>query len=161
TSQNQRRADYAARRSATRGASRPHHRREREQETRFRGCRGSEFTFGKSEEGARVRDSDRGRAGFLADDRSRCRVNVRRTRKSTQPPHPRVKSPSEDRMSWTGAYWDLLERLYWSPQYLGLKSIPQDQWTVDGDTVSIPKDLTNKNGPLYRRIRSGDEYWTY
>jgi hypothetical protein len=64
-------------------------------------------------------------------------------------------------MSWTETYWDLLDRLYWSPQYLGLKSIPQTEWTIEGDKVSIPKAMTNKSGPLYRRIRSGDEYWRY
>lgn len=62
---------------------------------------------------------------------------------------------------WTQKYWTLLDRLYWSPQYLGLKSIPRRIWSIDGTNVSIPRDMTNPNGPLYRRIRSGNEYWTY
>lgn len=64
-------------------------------------------------------------------------------------------------MSWTTKYWDAVSQFYWSPQYLGLKSIPQRLWTVDGDTVSIPREMTNSEGPLYRRLRSGDDYWEY
>ncbi len=64
-------------------------------------------------------------------------------------------------MSWTDKYWDLVDQLYWSPQYLGLKSIPRRLWTEDEDRVSIPKAMTNSNGPLYRRVRSGEEFWSY
>lgn len=64
-------------------------------------------------------------------------------------------------MSWTKKYWDLVEHLYWSPQYIGLKSIPQRHWTIDGDIVSVPKEMTNPRGPLYRRLRSGEDYETY
>jgi hypothetical protein len=47
------------------------------------------------------------------------------------------------------------------PSYLGLKSIPRRHWAVDEDVVSIPKEMTNPSGPLYRRLRSGDEYWKF
>lgn len=62
---------------------------------------------------------------------------------------------------WISTYWDTLDQLYWSPQYLGLKSIPQHDWVVNGDSVSIPKGLTNPKGPLYRRTRLREGYWEY
>lgn len=62
---------------------------------------------------------------------------------------------------WTDRYWDILDQLYWSPQYLGLKSIPQSQWNIDRKTVSVPIDLVNRSGPLYRRARKWREYWVY
>jgi len=64
-------------------------------------------------------------------------------------------------ITWTRKYWDAIEHLYWAPQYLGLQSIPQRFWTIQDDTVSIPRDMTNPTGPLYRRLRSRDEYWEY
>lgn len=64
-------------------------------------------------------------------------------------------------MSWTSKYWDLINHVYWQPQYIGLKSIPQRYWTIDGDTVSVPKKMTNPKGPLYRRLRSGEDYSEY
>ncbi len=64
-------------------------------------------------------------------------------------------------MPWTRKYWDAIHELYWVPRYLGLKSIPQKQWTKTSTTVTIPRDLTNPSGPLYRRIQSGAAYETY
>lgn len=64
-------------------------------------------------------------------------------------------------MPWTDKYWDAIHDLYWVPQYLGLKSIPQKQWIKTDTTVTIPRNLTNPSGPLYRRIQSGDEYRDY
>lgn len=55
-------------------------------------------------------------------------------------------------MTWTDHYWDAVNEFYWVPSYLGLKSISRKKWEVEGDRVSIPKQLTNPNGPLYRRI---------
>ena len=64
-------------------------------------------------------------------------------------------------MPWTEKYWDAVRDFYWVPRYLGLKSIPQKHWVKDETTVTIPRNLTNPSGPLYRRIQSGDEYWSY
>jgi len=64
-------------------------------------------------------------------------------------------------MTWTKKYWDIVDQFYWTPNYLGLKSIPREQWTIEDGVVSIPRDMTNPNGPLYRRTRSGDEYWSF
>lgn len=61
-------------------------------------------------------------------------------------------------MNWTQKYWDALEQLYWTPKYLGLKSIPQRFWEVDGDRVSIPSAMTNPDGPLYRRVTTGKAF---
>jgi hypothetical protein len=45
---------------------------------------------------------------------------------------------------------------------LGLKSIAQDKWRIDGDRVSIPKALiANVSGPLYSRSRTFSETRAY
>ncbi|WP_070988599.1 hypothetical protein [Halofilum ochraceum] len=64
-------------------------------------------------------------------------------------------------MTWTENYWDIVGEFYWVPSYLGLKSIPRRDWTIDGDMVSIPREMTNASGPLYRRVRSGEDYWKF
>lgn len=61
-------------------------------------------------------------------------------------------------MNWTKKYWDALEQLYWTPKYLGLKSIPQRHWDVSDDRVSIPLRMTNRTGPLYRRDTTAKEF---
>lgn len=55
---------------------------------------------------------------------------------------------------WNRKYWDLAEQFYWAPQYVGMRSIPQRMWKVEGDLVSVPRDLVNKSGPLYARSRT-------
>ena len=69
--------------------------------------------------------------------------------------------PRTPRQGWTDTYWDVLEQLYWTPKYLGLKSVPRKLWQNVGDRVSIPADQTNKNGPLYFRVLSTTDYWPY
>lgn len=58
-------------------------------------------------------------------------------------------------------YWDIVDQLYWSPKYLGMKSIPQKYWQVSGDKVAVPKSMTNPKGPLYRRDKSTADFWPY
>jgi hypothetical protein len=65
-------------------------------------------------------------------------------------------------MAWNDKYWDIISNLYWTPRYLGLKSITQDKWRIDGDRVSIPKALiANVSGPLYSRSRTFSETRAY
>lgn len=64
-------------------------------------------------------------------------------------------------MSWTEKYWDTVDHFYWAPQYIGLKSIPKKHWSIEEKTVSIPKEMTNPSGPLYRRTRKGQDYRDY
>ena len=64
-------------------------------------------------------------------------------------------------MSWTNKYWDIVDHFFWAPHYLGLKSIPQKLWKIDGEMVCVPKEMTHSTGPLYRRLRSGEEYWQF
>lgn len=64
-------------------------------------------------------------------------------------------------MTWTNRYWDIVDHFYWEPKYLGLGSISQKHWIKNEDTVAVPKEMTNPTGPLYRRSRSGDDYWAY
>lgn len=61
-------------------------------------------------------------------------------------------------MNWTEKYWDALEQLYWTPTYLGLKSIPRRHWEIAGDRVSVPAAMTNPTGPLYRRVTTGKAF---
>jgi hypothetical protein len=65
-------------------------------------------------------------------------------------------------MPWNDKYWDMLNNLYWTPRYLGFKSIPRDRWRVDGDRVLIPKELIQTStGPLYFRSRKYDDLKSY
>jgi hypothetical protein len=62
---------------------------------------------------------------------------------------------------WTRSYWHALDNLYWSPQHLGLKSVPRRLWQRIGDRISIPAELTSDNGPLYYRQRKVADFWPY
>lgn len=64
-------------------------------------------------------------------------------------------------MSWTDKYWDIVDTFYWTPDYIGLKSIPKSQTKDEGETVRVPKSMTNTNGPLYRRLRKGVQFRDY
>ena len=65
-------------------------------------------------------------------------------------------------MPWNDKYWDIISNLYWTPRFIGLKSISRDKWKVAGDWISIPRELvTSSNGPLYFRARKIDELKTY
>jgi hypothetical protein len=52
---------------------------------------------------------------------------------------------------WNAKYWDIIDQLYWWPRYLGLNSIGQKHWRIEGDRLSIPLELVNRSGPLYSR----------
>lgn len=57
-------------------------------------------------------------------------------------------------MPWNDKYWDMIGNIYWTPRFLGFKSIPQKAWRVGEDVVSIPRDyVEGSNGPLYTRAR--------
>lgn len=64
-------------------------------------------------------------------------------------------------MTWAKKYWDAVRDFYWVPSYIGLKSIPQSKWVKTRDSVTISRSLTNPSGPLYRRLRTWDEFHTY
>lgn len=54
--------------------------------------------------------------------------------------------------TWNTKYWDIMEQIYWSPKYIGLRSIPQSTWRIsDEGMVCIPKEFLNRTGPLYAR----------
>lgn len=61
-------------------------------------------------------------------------------------------------MGWTSKYWDAIEQLYWTPKYLGLKSISRRHWDIRDDHVTIPLALTNPSGPLYRRATTARDF---
>ena len=65
-------------------------------------------------------------------------------------------------MAWNDKYWDIISNLYWTPRYMGLRSIGQDKWRIDGDQISIPRALIgNNSGPLYTRSRTFSETKVY
>lgn len=57
-------------------------------------------------------------------------------------------------MTWNSKYWDILDQLYWSPKYLGLRSISQKHWIKRDGLICVPEELVNKTGPLYSRQRN-------
>lgn len=65
-------------------------------------------------------------------------------------------------MPWNDKYWDMIGNIYWTPRFLGLKSIPQKTWQVGEEVISIPRDrVENSNGPLYTRARKLSDLRTY
>lgn len=65
-------------------------------------------------------------------------------------------------MPWNDKYWDMIGNLYWTPRFLGLKSISRKAWRVEGDFVSIPRDFAEQSdGPLYSRVRKLSDLRTY
>lgn len=57
-------------------------------------------------------------------------------------------------MPWNDKYWDMIGNIYWTPRFLGLKSISQKSWQVGKEVISIPRDyVEGSSGPLYIRAR--------
>ncbi|MEP2530146.1 hypothetical protein [Shimia sp.] len=52
----------------------------------------------------------------------------------------------------------MLEQIYWTPDYLGMKSIPQRFWQKEQGRVSVPDDMVNFKGPLYRRVTTAKTF---
>ena len=64
------------------------------------------------------------------------------------------ENKGDQRREWNETYWDIINNLYWTPRYLGLKSIPRKKWEIIGDRVSVAlSDIANQAGPLYSRSR--------
>ena len=57
-------------------------------------------------------------------------------------------------LAWNSKYWDIVSNLYWTPRYLGLQSIGRDKWRVDGDWVSVPKNLVTNTSVRSRCDRT-------
>lgn len=65
-------------------------------------------------------------------------------------------------MPWNEKYWDMIGNIYWTPRFLGLKSIPQKTWQVGEGVISIPRDrVEGSNGPLYTRARKLSDLRVY
>jgi hypothetical protein len=65
---------------------------------------------------------------------------------------------SDDQTTWNRKYWDAVEQIYWSPKYIGFRSIPHRLWEVSEERVSVPLDRVNRTGPLYARERNHAEH---
>jgi len=60
-------------------------------------------------------------------------------------------------MGWNEKYWDTLDQLYWTPKYLGFRSIPKASWRRSDGWVGIPEDKMNLSASLYTRdVRATD-----
>lgn len=64
-------------------------------------------------------------------------------------------------MAWNEKYWDIHNQLYWTPRYLGLKSISKKKYTESDELISVPRELVNPAGPLYTRERKAGELFEY
>lgn len=64
-------------------------------------------------------------------------------------------------MSWNQKYWDMLANIYWTPRFLGLKSIPRKKWTISQTHISIPKNEIPANSAIYYRKRAEPEQMAY
>jgi hypothetical protein len=59
-------------------------------------------------------------------------------------------------VAWNAHYWGIIENIYWTPRFTGMRSIGQKSWIVTADSVTVPKRLVNQSGPLYsRRLKQG------
>lgn len=60
-------------------------------------------------------------------------------------------------MGWNEKYWDTLDQLYWTPRYLGLRSISKNTWRESDGLTCIPTEILNPSGSLYtREVRAKD-----
>jgi hypothetical protein len=63
-----------------------------------------------------------------------------------------------NRSSWNRKYWDLTEKFYWAPQYIGMKSISESAWQRDGGMISIPENMVMKGASIYTRRRNSSDH---
>jgi len=60
-------------------------------------------------------------------------------------------------VGWNEEYWDTLDQLYWTPKYLGFRSIPKDTWRRSDGWIFVPEDGLNQSASLYTRgLRAAD-----
>lgn len=52
-------------------------------------------------------------------------------------------------MTWVSKYWGVLANLYWTPKYLGLRSISKSVWKEEEDFILIPRASISKGGSKY------------
>jgi hypothetical protein len=65
-------------------------------------------------------------------------------------------------MTWNKKYWDIIDNLYWTPRFMGFKSINRKKWTVEGDRILIPMELIDADiGRIYYRARKIDDLKLY
>lgn len=64
-------------------------------------------------------------------------------------------------MVWIYKYWDIIEQIYWSPRYVGMKSIPQKYRREENGFICIPVKSINNAAPIYRRERKMEDLKTY
>lgn len=60
-------------------------------------------------------------------------------------------------MPWNQRYWDNLNQFYWTPKYVGMASIPEDELTRADGMISLPNHFLPPGERLYRRTEGYDE----
>ena len=60
-------------------------------------------------------------------------------------------------MAWNQKYWDILNQIYWTPNYMGLESIDEEKLKRHDQYICIPKQLVNNKNRLYTRTSKYDE----
>jgi hypothetical protein len=56
-------------------------------------------------------------------------------------------------MTWSSRYWDVLEQLYWTPKYLGFRSLKAKDLSRQNGFALVPEAFLNESGSLYARER--------
>ena len=60
-------------------------------------------------------------------------------------------------MAWNDKYWDTLEQIYWTPDYVGLKTLKPQQDPAHPECLLIPRSEVPSGNSIYtRRINSKD-----
>jgi hypothetical protein len=59
-------------------------------------------------------------------------------------------------MGWNEQYWEVVSNFYWTPRYLGFKSIPRKKWFIDDQKISIPRELVppTSERAYFRQVKS-------
>lgn len=68
---------------------------------------------------------------------------------------------TSERENWSTKYWDIMDNMYWSPQYTSMKSIPRKSWVVSDDFVCLPREAVNMEAQLYTRQRKDSDHHTW
>ena len=61
-------------------------------------------------------------------------------------------------MAWNRKYWDILNQIYWTTKYVGLKSIgKEEKIKLHDQYICVPKQLVNSKNKLFTRTIKDNE----
>lgn len=64
-------------------------------------------------------------------------------------------------MAWNNKYWDTLDQLYWTPDYLGLRTLRPERGDNLPGYLLIPRAEVNAGASIYTRKRNAQEQRAY